>query len=86
MGLLWSLYPLIYPYVRVIHRSVEIQALCLREKRRIIFPCDDLGGSVEIQALYLREKRYIIFPCDDLREYNITRIRKTMDRVNKEPL
>jgi hypothetical protein len=43
MGLLWSLYPLIYPYVRVIHRSVEIQALCLREKRRIVFPCDDLG-------------------------------------------
>jgi hypothetical protein len=23
--------------------SVEIQTLCLREKRRTVFPCDDLG-------------------------------------------
>jgi hypothetical protein len=69
MGLLW----LIYPYVRVIHRSVEIQALCLREKRHIVFPCDDLGSSVEIQALCLREKRRIVFPCNDLGEYDIVR-------------
>jgi hypothetical protein len=46
MGLPWSLYPLIYPYVRVIHRSIEIQALCLREKRHIVFPCDDLGSMI----------------------------------------
>jgi hypothetical protein len=39
MGLLWS----IYPNVRTIHRSVEIQALYLWEKRLIVFPCDDLG-------------------------------------------
>jgi hypothetical protein len=89
MGLLWSLYPLIYPYVRVIHISIEIQGLWLREKRRIVFPCDDLeggGGSVEIQGLCLREKRRIIFPCDDVGECNIARIRKSMDRVNEEPL
>jgi hypothetical protein len=44
------------------------------------------GSSVEIQALCLRENRRIVFPCDDLREYNIARIRKSMDRVNEEPL
>jgi hypothetical protein len=44
------------------------------------------GSSVEIQDLCLREKRRIIFPCDDLGEYNIARIRKSMDRVNEEPL
>jgi hypothetical protein len=43
-------------------------------------------SSIEIQALCLREKRRIVFPCDDLGEYNIVRIRKSMDRVNEEPL
>jgi hypothetical protein len=31
-----------YPYVRTIQSSVEIQSLCLREKRCIVFSCDDL--------------------------------------------
>jgi hypothetical protein len=80
MGLLWS----IYPYVRAIHRSVEIQALCLREKRRIVFPCDDLGSMILWEvSLYARFNEQ---PCDDLEEYNIVRIRKSMDRVNEEPL
>jgi hypothetical protein len=43
-------------------------------------------SSVEIQALCLREKRHIVFPYDHLGVYNIARIRKSMDRVNKEPL
>jgi hypothetical protein len=29
-------------HVMILESSVEIQALCLREKRRIVFPCDDL--------------------------------------------
>jgi hypothetical protein len=44
------------------------------------------GSSVEIQTLCLRETRHVAFPCDDLGEYNIAIIRKTMDRVNEEPL
>jgi hypothetical protein len=80
MGVLWS----IYPYVRAIHRNVEIQALCLREKRRIVFLCDDLGSmilwEVSLYACFNEQ------PCDDLAEYNIARIRKSMDRVNEESL
>jgi hypothetical protein len=65
MGLLWSIYPLIHPYVRVIHKSVEIQALCLREKRRIVFPCDDLGEYDIVRSLYALFNEQ---PCDDLGE------------------
>jgi hypothetical protein len=30
-------------HVMIWGSSVEIQTLCLREKRHIVFPCDDLG-------------------------------------------
>jgi hypothetical protein len=63
--------------------SVEIQALCLREKRHIIFPCDDPGEYDIVRSLYACFNEQ---PCDDLGESDIMRIRKSMDRVNEEPL
>jgi hypothetical protein len=33
--------------------SVEIQALCLREKRRIVFPCDDLGEYDIVRSKFI---------------------------------
>jgi predicted RNA-binding Zn-ribbon protein involved in translation (DUF1610 family) len=47
----------------VIHRRVEIQALCVRERRHIVFPCDDLGEYDIMRSLYARFNEQ---PCDDL--------------------